>query len=71
MLFNLEPGSVGYSDKHRIGTIKINDKERRNYSPSHNSPKRVRYGLIVVKVRMPVAYSYDLRKRVMETLEVV
>ncbi|MGL9726042.1 MAG: hypothetical protein ACR5KV_05340 [Wolbachia sp.] len=32
MLFNLELGSVGYTSKHRLATIKINDKEERNLS---------------------------------------
>ncbi|RDD34466.1 hypothetical protein Wcon_01455 [Wolbachia endosymbiont of Cylisticus convexus] len=35
-----------------------------NYSPTHNSRKRVRYGFIVVKVN-----SYDVRKKVMEALD--
>lgn len=30
MLFNLEPGGVGYSDKHRLATVKVNDEEGRN-----------------------------------------
>ncbi len=27
MLFNLEPGGVGYGPKHRLATVKVNDKE--------------------------------------------
>lgn len=27
MLFNLEPGDTLYSDKHRVATVKVNDKE--------------------------------------------
>ncbi|BET32472.1 hypothetical protein wCIFem_01720 [Wolbachia pipientis] len=44
-------------------------KKLTSYSTSHNSPKKVRYGFIVVMVSMPVANSYDLRKKVMEALD--
>jgi hypothetical protein len=37
--------------------------------PSHNDPNEVRYGFVLVKVSMPAAYSYDLRKKAMEALD--
>lgn len=30
MLFNLEPGGVGYTPKHRLAIVKVNDEEERN-----------------------------------------